>query len=341
MSKLNEFVSIPQDEFEVHEANNEYHFGIFEMMGLRPSQEDAAVAHWFGKTTFTHLSPQEIGQRLWTTYKVINQYCCQPFLAGATASTTVYDGKGNFITASLGDSVAFAVIYNKEGQSVSISRLNLIIHHPDYEQERLAQTPAVVIGGRLHSAQGSLALSRAMGDYDYRKLGVCDDAQIDIHTMAELAPDTKGKMQIIVSCDGFTEPLSQESKEAHEQWLYDNLRAIPDAMNLSEAALAKLLAQNAFNAGSQDNISVMVQTVNKDVPFLAGIYDGHGGKQTSTYIAQKITSVFAQQCALSPKEYAQQRFSAHRYFEIYCRDNVDEAFYQHCLTDEIKSNPIV
>ncbi|MFT4059454.1 MAG: PP2C family serine/threonine-protein phosphatase [Legionella sp.] len=335
MNKSDEFVSIPQDKATVHEANVEHHFGIFEMMGLRPSQEDAAVAHWFVKSAFMQLSPQEIGKCLWTSYKVMNQQCCQSYLAGATASTTVYDGKGNFITANLGDSVAFAVIYDQKGQIAFVARLNKTIHHPDYESERLAKIAAMVVGGRLISTYGSLALSRAMGDSEYRQFGVCDDAEININTIAELTLNTQGKLQIIITCDGFTEPLASESKDAHEQWLRESLQAIHNVANLSEADLAKLLAQKAFNAGSRDNISVVVQTLVTDEPFLVGIYDGHGGKQTSTYIAQHIISIFAKQCALSPKDYARQRFSAHRYFEIYCRDNKDEAFYQECFAKKI------
>lgn len=334
MINIDEVISTPSLERDVGIQKEERGFGLYEMQGLRPTQEDAAMARWYSAHVFAALSAQEIGRRLWTTYKLLNQHCCRPNFAGSTASTTVYNGQDELITATLGDAVAFAVVYLPNGQVHAVTRLNKVIHHPDDDKERFAKAGGVIVAGRAQGLNGSLALSRALGDYEYSKLGVCDDAHIDITNIHDLASEAIGKIQIITTCDGFTDPASKQTKAGHEQWLLQCLQAMQNPGNLPEVKLANLLALNAFNANSQDNISVLVQTVLKDQAFLIGVYDGHGGTQTSSYVAGHIGMVFEQQCALSPQEYAKQRLSADRYFEIYYRDNKDESFYQHMSAEK-------
>lgn len=334
MAKLDETIAIPSAELEVCVSKEEHGFGLFEMRGRRPSQEDAAATRWYPKSAFSSFTPEEIGQRLWTTYKVLNQHCCQPQFAGATASTTIYDGKGHLITATLGDTVAFAVVYGVESIPLSVTRLNKVIHHPEADKERLKNAGGVIIQGRVQGINGTLALSRALGDYEYSKLGVCDDAHIDITPIAELGAGPLGKIQIITTCDGFTDPARAQTKKGHEYWLLRCLQEIIHREQMPESVLAKQLALKAFNAHSQDNISIAVQTLSATQAFLLGIYDGHGGVHTSTYIAAHIGDVFAQQCALNPQKYAQQRLSAARYFELYYRDNKDKFFYESLLTEK-------
>ncbi len=332
MEKYDEVISTPGSEFDISFKKEEKGFGLFEMQGARPSQEDAAIARWYSDKSFVSLTPQEIGRRLWTTYKLLNQH--QLNLGGATASTTVYDGDNHLITATIGDSVAFAVSYALDGTIYAVTRLNQKIDHPEEDKERLNTVGAFVIYGRLQGREGSLALSRAIGDEEYRAFGICDDAHIDVHSVSEFFSAKISKLQVIVTCDGFTEPVSLQTKYSQEKWLLRCLKNIPQAGSLTESELAKLLALEAFNYHSQDNISVLVQTVTQSQPFLIGVYDGHNGKEVSTYLAQNIGHVFDQQCQLSPKNYARQRLSADRYFEIYYRDNKDESFYQMLVTEK-------
>lgn len=318
--RIAELISIPSDESEVHFEKKEHDFALLEMQGLRPTQEDAAVAYWYTAGSFNELTAQDIGHRLWTSYKLINQHCLKPGFGGSTASTTVYDGKGNLITATLGDSVVFAVVYFPNGHVASVVRLNSVIHHPDLDQERLIQVRGLVKNGRLLGRYGSLALSRALGDYDFIESGVCDDAHIDI-TPSDFTHASGMKTQIITTCDGFTEPVLGQAKENQEQWFWQQLRAIDNPGLHSESELAQLLAYKAFHAGSRDNISVSVQVLVKNKPFLVGIYDGHGGNSTSTYIANSIGTVFEQQCSLHAQAYAEQSLSVDQNWSIYSRDN--------------------
>ncbi len=320
MKKIAELISIPRDESEVCFEKKEHDFALFEIQGLRPTQEDAAVAFWYPAGFFNTLSAQDIGHRLWTSYKLINQHCLKPGFGGSTASTTVYDGEGNLITATLGDSVVFAVVYFPNGHVASVVRLNKIIHHPNLDQERLAKVRGLVRNGRLLGRNGSLALSRALGDYDFIESGVCDDAHIDI-TPSDFTHATGMKMQIITTCDGFTEPVPGQTKENQEQWFWKQLQSIDNPGTRSEAELARLLTYKALHAGSMDNISVSVQVLTKNKPFLVGIYDGHGGDSTSTYVASSMGKVFEQQCSLEAAAYAEQALSVERNWAIYSRDN--------------------
>ncbi|MDR3501223.1 MAG: PP2C family serine/threonine-protein phosphatase [Legionella sp.] len=320
MMRIAELISIPSDESEVRFEKKEQNFALFEMQGLRPTQEDAAVAYWYTAGSFNALTAQDIGHRLWTSYKLINQHCLKRGFGGSTASTTVYDGEGNLITATLGDSVVFVVVYFPNGHVASVARLNKAIHHPNLDQERLTQVRGLVKNGRLLGRYGSLALSRALGDYDFIESGVCDDAHIDI-TPSDFTHASGMKTQIITTCDGFTEPVPGQTKENQEQWFWEQLQSIDKPGLHSEAELARLLAYKAFHAGSRDNISVSVQVLTKNKPFLVGIYDGHGGDSTSTYIANAIGTVFEQQCSLKAETYAEQPLSVEKNWLIYSRDN--------------------
>ena len=202
MIKLDEIISIPSFEFDVTCKKEEHGFGLFEIQGLRPTQEDAAVARWYTEEAFASLTPQEIARRLWTTYKLLNQRCCRPNFAGSTASTTVYDGKGNLITATVGDTVAFAVVYALDGKVSAVTRLNKVIHHPHEDKERLEKAGGVILYGRVQGVNGSLALSRAMGDFEYSTLGVCDDASIDISHITAIAPDPEAKCKLLLPVTG-------------------------------------------------------------------------------------------------------------------------------------------
>ncbi|MFJ1269562.1 protein serine/threonine phosphatase 2C family protein [Legionella lytica] len=320
MMRIAELISLPSDESEVRFEKHGQNFALFEMQGLRPTQEDAAVAYWYSEDSFNALTAQDIGHRLWTSYKLINQHCLKPGFGGSTASTTVYDGKGNLITATLGDSVVFAVVYFPNGHVASVARLNKVIHHPHLDQERLGQVRGLVNNGRLLGRYGSLALSRALGDYDFIESGLCDDAHIDI-TPSDFTHASGMKIHIITTCDGFTEPVPGPSKENQEQWFWQQLQSIDNPGLHTETDLARLLAFKALHAGSRDNISVSVQVLTKNTPFLVGIYDGHGGDSTSTYVASHIAQVFEQQCGLSAEAYAEQTLSVDQNWSIYSRDN--------------------
>ncbi|TAL66306.1 MAG: hypothetical protein EPN84_00545, partial [Legionella sp.] len=303
--------------------------GYFETKGARPTQEDALTYEQFDQKQFTPkdsnqpLSPVEIGHRLWTSFKILNRNIPK---AGTTAATTVYDGKGNLVTATLADSVTFAAVYDKKGHCIGVSRLNSVTHKPTDPNElaRIQAAGGFVAGGRV---QGQLAVSRAMGDHSVR--GVCAEATIDITSTSQIVqnlgidPKRVGSIQIITTCDGFTDGAgNDQSKKGHEQYLFNKLRTIPGAGTKSEQQLANYLAKQAIKDGSQDNVSIAVQTINAKTPrFLLGLYDGHGGKEASTFVARHIAPMFEAQCAMSRQVYAQQELAVNNRQEQFYRDN--------------------
>lgn len=336
MDKINEVMALPSLKKIAFYENKEQGFALSELKGRRRTQEDAAYAAWYTPASFADLSAQEIGHRLWTSYHLLNQQVISELADGATASTTIYDGKGNLITATLADSVAFAVAYDCEAKVAAVVRLNQQVHHPSLLEEELRVVRA---GGEIISAYGSmrvakrystgaLAVSRAIGDVDYP--GVCADASIDVVSFAALYQQfgldntAISKIQIIATCDGFTEPAKNQSKEGHEEWLRTCLAAAPAGQ--TEAELATFLTQHAFNAKSRDNISVAVQTLSAAQPFMLGVYDGHAGPLVAKYLAENIGRVVEAQCILSPKNYAKQPFSVQQRAIVYCRDNPEEQF---------------
>jgi len=329
MPKEHEIISIPGSN-ETSKEEKGHGYGLSEVIGLRQTQQDAAYAGWFSKDTFKSLNPMEIGHRLWTSYKIVNEAYFDS--AGSTASTTVYDGKGNIITATLGDTVAFAAVYGKNGEILGVVRLNKVIHDPTEpaERERIIEAGADIYDDRV---EGRLSVSRGIGDLDCS--GVCDEARIDITSTNEICQELNidlskvGSMQIITTCDGFTEPLLYEeppkkSKKDHEGWLLKRLKEIESPGKKSQLEVAKALSDKALQAGSHDNVSIAIQTITPAKPFMMGIYDGHGSSNSaSRFVARQIGEVFANQCAKSKEAYAEQRLSVDTNSELYSRDNQD------------------
>lgn len=144
MTRIHQMTSLPHDQEIVCERVKAHGFGLYETMGARPSQEDAALACWYTPDHFNWLTPQDIGRRLWTSYHLVNHIGPPLLYGGSTASTTVYDGQRTLITATLADSLSFVVVYDIQKKLAGVIRLNSIIHHPNVELERIQRAGGVV-----------------------------------------------------------------------------------------------------------------------------------------------------------------------------------------------------
>lgn len=322
-------VSTPglQDE-EKEGSNPEHKFGYFEAKHSRNAQEDALAWIYFNDNEIANLSPEELGQRLWTSYKIIDANG-KDLGGGSTASSTIFDGKGNLITATLADAVSFAAIYGKDDKVMGVVRLNSIIHKPTSptEEARIKAGGGHVWEGRV---LGILAVSRAFGDYFPIKNSdvklVSSDASIEITNIDSIADHLKinkndiGRIQVISTCDGFTDAAdvieyfdestddAKEIKTNHEKFLKDCLEKL-DGQVKPEQEIAKYLVECAKEGGSRDNISVAVQTLIANEAVLVGVYDGHNGQIMSHFAANSIGSIFIDQCKLSNKDYLKQEYS--------------------------------
>jgi YD repeat-containing protein len=322
-------IVIPQEEhFETAYCDKSHGFGYFETQHARDTMEDALAWH-----TLSHsdLSPEEIGYRLWTSYQLLDQKIfANGIKSGNTASTTVYDGRGNLITATLADSSAFAVMYDKQGDPLAVVRLNSVVHKPTTfsERMRIQNVGGIVSDGRV---SGVLAVSRAIGDWSF-KLDppvVVADAKIDIFNIHEwiarlgLDDEDIGSVQVISCCDGFTDGAgSRQTKEGHQAYLYKALSKFTHPGKKDEDVLARELAAKAIQDGSKDNITIGVQTIYFDTgPIFLGVYDGHLNGQAAVFTAENIGKIFKAQCGLSQEMYAKQAWSVHTNMAIFTRDN--------------------
>lgn len=322
-------VSLPkQDNSDVTELNSDYGFGYFETTNrpFRKTQEDALAWHILSEQQLNALSPNEIAHRLWTCYQLLDT---EELIAGTTASTTVYDGRGHFITATLGDAAAFIAVYDTNKEIIAVRRLNTKTHKPTdpEERDRIINSNGKVVFGRVN---GALALSRAIGDFKFKQFGVCADASIDILQLdlyiseLNINKEAIGLIQIITTCDGFTDGsgINKQEKQHHEEYLLNTLKELYNPGTLAENVLAQFLAYKAKNDGSTDNISVAIQSFSeKTPPFLLGLYDGHGGKEASCKVALNIADYFLMHCQLNSEEYSKLGSSVHCNHLKYNHDN--------------------
>ncbi len=344
--------------------NRAYQFGYNEIIGKRGNQEDALTWVLLESNLFENVTPIQVAHRLWTAYQNLSDALYPDFRkqwfestkhqnsgstgyqdSGSTASTTVIFGE-HLVTATLADTIAFAVIYDTDGNVVKVERLNARICTPISEVKRIVDAGSFIMNNRVF---GALAVSRAIGDHNMNQIpvedykhGVIPDADIDTWLLDEdykrvVIPDAdidiwslasvpkQYKIQILTTCDGFTEGLGKEgqTKKRHEAFMLECLNKMNDKKPglLSELTITKKLTQYAYELGSGDNISISAQTYLRGFNVLTGIYDGHAGKQTSRYVAKNIVDEFVRLLKLSDADYANEKNSVIKRQKDYERDN--------------------
>ncbi|WP_240920614.1 hypothetical protein [Legionella longbeachae] len=118
---------------------------------FRSAQEDALIWETL-EQSLVSLNPEEIGKRLWTTYRILDEQILKmEYTDGTTASTTVFDGRSHFITATLADAASFAAIYDNEECLLGAIRLNSVTHKPTDPEEalRIEQAGGLLCGTGL------------------------------------------------------------------------------------------------------------------------------------------------------------------------------------------------
>jgi serine/threonine protein phosphatase PrpC len=348
---MHTIISLPDAKNPVVNGQTAFGMGYHEDKGTnyRRVQEDTLTWHKFeaddlpfsSDTGEISLSPDQLDYCLWSALMDVNQ---KSFIySGSTVTTTLYDGRGHFTNATLGDALTFLAVYDTDNKIHSVIRLNPVIHNvkSPSEIQRVNANGGYFLFGRLG---GGLAVSRAVGDLQFR--GITAAAPIhrmsidEVATTCNLDKDKIGNIQIIACCDGYTEPLDKYmtvpegtenpdafQREQHEIYLMKDLQAfcsLPSSeTETNESELARYLVDAALNRASTDNISVVVQTVKPNARdfFMVSVHDGHGGDDVSTHIAKTIGPAFQKFCQMPLETYEQHPLSVFKNQSDWERDN--------------------
>ncbi|MCL9684472.1 hypothetical protein [Legionella maioricensis] len=116
-----------------------------------------------------------------------------------------YDGRGNLITATLADTVTFAVIYGKKGDALGVIRLNKVTHKGSNEPEkrRIEAAGGTILFDRVYKDRLTLGVSRAIGDQRFKDSGVCSEASIDVTNVKKIAEDLHIDPKDMAPCKSF------------------------------------------------------------------------------------------------------------------------------------------
>lgn len=156
-------------------------------------------------------------------------------IQGSTSGRTL-------IAANAGDARAVLAQVGADGalEAVRLTR----DHKPDLYEEsvRVAKAGGWIIRGRL---DGSLAVSRALGDFNYKERGLTADPDV---LSCEL---DERHLFLILACDGLWDVVKDEE-------------AVSVVRNMdSSRAMAQTLVDLAMDKGTTDNVTVMVVRLQK------------------------------------------------------------------------------
>ncbi|MDP3705462.1 MAG: PP2C family protein-serine/threonine phosphatase [Legionellaceae bacterium] len=319
------------------------------------AQEDAVVYQEYDEDILCTLTPEEIGQRLWTGYHVLNQNFSNDHPdddSGTTASITIIKGE-HLITATLADTIAYAVVWGADDTLLGLKRLTKRTHTPDLPEEALrinqvlterSKMPLKVIGDRIvykkRKVQTTLNVSRAIGDKDFRPV-IITDADINITSISKILKELHissmvEKVQVITVSDGFTNTIDRARKLPNKNQKYETRmhelclrRGLKDLRCFDEKSIAIHLTQTAISAGSKDNVTVAVQTImaEGESPTFMGmhaVFDGHGGKIAANYSMECISDVLHHLFKMNPKEYDDYLYSVSKQseqYQLFCLDH--------------------
>lgn len=332
-------VSLPNNAIHSYsEQRLEKGFGYAVTRGGRSKQEDALF--WehlphdvlISKDSNKLLSPAQIAQRLWASHSISDAMLgSDGFECGSTMATGIYDGEDSIISSVVGDAAIFAIEYNHTGAVNKVVRLNQLTHKPTEESEYKRITNG---GGKISDQfgmswkfgepyesiprlGGGLAVTRALGDHCYKLHNILPYPHMHIYSVPQ---DTK--VQMLVCSDGFTDAARSDSRLTQEAYLFSAIQAILQKHGvLDEATLAEELCGRAILDGSQDNISVGIQTLKHGVSMIMGDCDGHSGAFVSTYAALNLGEHFKEVCQLTENSFSHQWYWASGEKNQYSNDN--------------------
>lgn len=348
----NPLIATPREiNQDKHQPDNRC--GYHQDIGSKETQEDTLCIAQLQTQELTpkdaqeRLTPEKIGHRLWTCHLQMHQAICDGnHKSGSTATSTVYDGAGHLITATLGDSVCFAVVYDHQGTLLSVTRLNSLIHHATVKREYYRVRAANGTINTDNRVQDTLAMTRSIGDNKPRyrtvfnnKTPISSESQIDTINLSDLPKYTQSSIVQLIACsDGFTDGnRADTSKQGQEQYLYKELLKITNPTTLLENQLAEKLVKAAQDLRTFDNVSVAIQTLRPGQAFFIGLYDGHGGTNASTYLAKNAAENFIELSTMTLAQYSQEPFSVDQEKYRYRYDTDHNQVIKQCSDTEFQA----
>ncbi|KAF5382587.1 hypothetical protein D9615_002927 [Tricholomella constricta] len=335
-------------------GNDRFHFGVSEMQGWRISMEDAhavvldldegkeksntffAVYDGHGGGTVAKFAGQNVHKRLVTeeTYKQ-RQYDAalkRAFLgtdedllanpahtrdpSGCTAVAALVTNDGKIYVANAGDSRSVIAI---KGEVKPLS----FDHKPnsEVEKERIHGAGGYIEYGRVN---GNLALSRALGDFEFKKnYSLSPEKQVitadpDV-TCHEITAEDEF---LIVACDGIWDCLSsQQAVDFVRRQVAEGKELSEICENMCEHCLAP---DTSSGAGiGCDNMTVMI----------VAILHGRNKEEWYQWITDRVNTNYGYNTPTSPPQlYAQSRLMAFR-----ARREAQERNRQSSPDDEVPS----
>lgn len=247
--------------------------------GMRYSQEDTADV--FSFTDFNIQGIKQVAQKFYKSIiklqdEIEEGVATRLYSApGATFNASLQIA-GNIVTANVGDSRAILITRSDSSKPFSAQALSWD-HKPNdpAEKLRIESAGGFVAYGRL---QGSLAVSRAMGDVLFDHSGISHEPDL---TCIQL--DNNQEAYIVNCCDGVTDVMGETE-----------IAEFFNHIDIKKDNPANLLRREAYFRGSLDNITVCFTPVIYEASnaILSYVADGHGGNQVSHFIYKHYKNIF-------------------------------------------------
>lgn len=197
--------------------------------------------------------------------------------SGSTATLTHISTTGMLTVASVGDAPALFLAKNKTTGELTMVPLTRD-HEPNhfFEQSRIINNKGVVIKGRV--LPSILNLTRAIGDFVAKtapsEMVISNEPDV-VQFDASLYLEGHHEVCVLTACDG----ILDHGKATRQNYatLFGSKKD-GEARNFSQRCVSY-----ALNCGSTDNITATAAefTALPTQGVLLGVFDGHGGKETS------------------------------------------------------------
>jgi serine/threonine protein phosphatase PrpC len=269
----------PLKSIECYTASTPTGIGVSEIIGRRPSMEDTVAIDWSSQFKAVAVFDGHAGaavaelckEGLLSTLKSLGHSIndeliktafynfdyslrgCMHNNSGSTATLVLLLENNTLKLVNLGDSRS--IVVNNDGAVL----MHTVDHKPTAPEEcsRIVRCDGCVSGGRV---DGGLAVSRAFGDYGYKKIidrptrvaGIADKNEYKVSNIPDIIdldlkvhPDARF---VVLGCDGLWDVMSNK-EVAH---------FVFEQKSLSSYEIARKLVVQAYTRGSSDNISVVV-----------------------------------------------------------------------------------